>query len=126
MPLACHRPRNMRGGHSSSVITPAASTNVARHQGTRLAAPPWLRLILPFFRYLGEAGSMNDGRSMGESSTRSVLVFTATYNEVENVGPLVEQIFTELPHCDVLVVDDNSPDGTGIVLDRLKLVHSRL
>jgi dolichol-phosphate mannosyltransferase len=59
-----------------------------------------------------------------------VLVFTATYNELDNIVSLVETILATLPRCDVLVVDDNSPDGTGRVLDeirerqpRLKVIH---
>ena len=41
------------------------------------------------------------------------LVMTATYNEIENLPKLVDEILVQLPDCDVLVVDDNSPDGTG-------------
>jgi dolichol-phosphate mannosyltransferase len=48
------------------------------------------------------------------------LVFTATYNEADNVGRLVERVFAELPGAHVLVVDDNSPDGTGRLLQRLE------
>jgi dolichol-phosphate mannosyltransferase len=48
------------------------------------------------------------------------LVFTATYNEADNIVPLVESIFAELPSCGVLVVDDNSPDGTGRLLETLE------
>lgn len=42
-----------------------------------------------------------------------VLVTVATYNELENLPDLLEAIFAEVPHADVLVIDDNSPDGTG-------------
>ena len=42
-----------------------------------------------------------------------VLVFTATYNEVDNIASLVEAIFAALPSCDVLVVDDASPTAPG-------------
>jgi dolichol-phosphate mannosyltransferase len=42
-----------------------------------------------------------------------ILVALATYNEVENLPSLVIAIRHELPTADVLVVDDNSPDGTG-------------
>ncbi|MBF0289212.1 MAG: polyprenol monophosphomannose synthase [SAR324 cluster bacterium] len=48
-----------------------------------------------------------------------VLIFTATYNEVDNVEDLIEQIFQYLPGQNVLVVDDASPDGTGTVLDKM-------
>ena len=41
------------------------------------------------------------------------LVTVATYNEMENLPRLVEQIFRFAPQVDVLVIDDNSPDGTG-------------
>ncbi len=43
----------------------------------------------------------------------STLVALATYNEIENLPTLVDAIHAELPEADVLVVDDNSPDGTG-------------
>lgn len=42
-----------------------------------------------------------------------VLVSLATYNEMENLPRLVEEIQTHLPTAHILVVDDNSPDGTG-------------
>jgi dolichol-phosphate mannosyltransferase len=42
-----------------------------------------------------------------------VLVNIATYNEIENLPALVGEIFKYLPEADILVVDDNSPDGTG-------------
>ena len=41
------------------------------------------------------------------------LVTIATYNEIENLPRLVEAIFAEAPGLDILVIDDNSPDGTG-------------
>jgi len=43
----------------------------------------------------------------------SILVALATYNEIENLPSLVGAIHEELPDAQVLVVDDNSPDGTG-------------
>jgi dolichol-phosphate mannosyltransferase len=41
------------------------------------------------------------------------LVTVATYNEIENLPQLVEAIWQVAPQADVLVIDDNSPDGTG-------------
>lgn len=41
------------------------------------------------------------------------LVVVATYNEIENLPPLIDEIFRVAPGIDVLVIDDNSPDGTG-------------
>jgi 2-polyprenyl-3-methyl-5-hydroxy-6-metoxy-1,4-benzoquinol methylase len=57
---------------------------------------------------------------------KEVLVFTATYNEADNIASLVEQVLVLLPQCDMLVVDDNSPDGTGRILEELKAKNSRL
>jgi dolichol-phosphate mannosyltransferase len=42
-----------------------------------------------------------------------LLVALATYNEIENLPSLVAAIRAQLPKADVLIVDDNSPDGTG-------------
>ena len=47
------------------------------------------------------------------------LVFTATYNEVDNIEQLVREIFQYLPGQEILVIDDSSPDGTGDLLDTL-------
>jgi dolichol-phosphate mannosyltransferase len=41
------------------------------------------------------------------------LVMTATYNEIENLPRLVEEIFHYAPQIHFLAIDDNSPDGTG-------------
>lgn len=54
------------------------------------------------------------------------LIFTATYNEAENIGPLIEEVFSYVPEADVLVIDDNSPDGTGQILDTLAQENARL
>lgn len=51
------------------------------------------------------------------------LVFIPTYNERDNVGPLLEAILAEELGCDILFMDDASPDGTGEVLDKLALAH---
>jgi dolichol-phosphate mannosyltransferase len=57
---------------------------------------------------------------------KDVLVFTATYDEADNITALVEAVFAALPGCEMLVVDDNSPDGTGDVLERLMAENPRL
>jgi len=41
------------------------------------------------------------------------LVTIATYNEIENLPPLVDEILRRHLDFDILVIDDNSPDGTG-------------
>ena len=42
-----------------------------------------------------------------------ILVAIPTYNEIENLPRLVERILESVPQVEILVVDDNSPDGTG-------------
>jgi dolichol-phosphate mannosyltransferase len=50
-----------------------------------------------------------------------------TYNEAENVEPLVEAARAKLPpSAQLLVVDDNSPDGTGEIADRLAERHENV
>lgn len=51
------------------------------------------------------------------------LVVLPTYNEAENIGPMSESILKVLPEIHLLVVDDNSPDGTGQIADQLALEH---
>ena len=46
-------------------------------------------------------------------NAEKTLVTVATYNEMENLPELVERVFDETPQVDMLVIDDNSPDGTG-------------
>ncbi len=49
-----------------------------------------------------------------------LLVSVATYNEVNNLRPLVEAIRQYAPQSEILIIDDNSPDGTGRVAAELK------
>jgi len=53
----------------------------------------------------------------------SAIVVVPTYNERNNLPRLVERIVSQQPAFDVLVVDDNSPDGTGSVADEIAAVH---
>ena len=47
------------------------------------------------------------------------LIIIPTYNELENLRPLLQEIFSYAPETDVLIVDDNSPDGTGKLADEI-------
>jgi dolichol-phosphate mannosyltransferase len=51
------------------------------------------------------------------SNSETTLITVATYNEIENLPALVEEIFRHAPAAHLLVVDDNSPDGTGRWVD---------
>ncbi|HWS37419.1 MAG TPA: polyprenol monophosphomannose synthase [Actinoplanes sp.] len=48
-----------------------------------------------------------------------VLVIIPTYNESDNIRLITERTRTAVPSVDILVADDNSPDGTGAVADEL-------
>lgn len=49
-----------------------------------------------------------------------LLITVPTYNEIENIEPFIRLVFKHIPSwADVLVVDDNSPDGTGAVVEGL-------
>jgi dolichol-phosphate mannosyltransferase len=48
-----------------------------------------------------------------------VLVVIPTYNEADNVRVIVERVRASVPDVEVLIADDNSPDGTGAIADEL-------
>ena len=48
-----------------------------------------------------------------------ILISLATYNERDNLAPLIWEVQKTLPSAEVLVIDDNSPDGTGRLADEL-------
>lgn len=54
------------------------------------------------------------------------LIIIPTYNEYDNLRPLLEQIFTYAPVSDILIVDDNSPDGTGKLADEISAQNPRV
>ncbi|MFH1068603.1 MAG: polyprenol monophosphomannose synthase [Candidatus Glassbacteria bacterium] len=54
------------------------------------------------------------------------LVVIPTYNELENIEKLVGQVLAGSDRLEVLIVDDNSPDGTGQVADRMALADPRV
>jgi dolichol-phosphate mannosyltransferase len=48
-----------------------------------------------------------------------VIVILPTFNEAQNIAILVPMLLAVAPNVDVIVVDDNSPDGTGRIADSL-------
>lgn len=65
-------------------------------------------------------------RPVVTAPNQRVLVALATYNERDNLTPLIAEIHGALPAADVLVIDDNSPDGTGRLADELSQTDPRL
>jgi len=52
---------------------------------------------------------------------KKILVFTATYNEKENIEKLILNIKKNLPLSSIFIIDDNSPDGTASIIRKLKI-----
>lgn len=55
-----------------------------------------------------------------------VLVLLPTYNERENLERILERIHVATPRADILVLDDNSPDGTGQLADAIAATQSHV
>jgi len=60
------------------------------------------------------------------SNDKKVLVIVCTYNEKDNIGNLVFKILEHAPDVNVLIIDDNSPDGTGLIADNLAAGDNRV
>lgn len=61
-----------------------------------------------------------------ESFMAKNIIIIPTYNEKDNIALLLEKIWKLLPDANALVVDDNSPDGTAEVVEKLKNQHPNL
>ena len=59
-------------------------------------------------------------------SVGPVLIIIPTYNESENLPLLLDAVFELQPEVHILVVDDNSPDGTGDLADKLAAEDERV
>src|SRR5690349_19867753 len=55
-----------------------------------------------------------------------ILVSLATYNEAGNVAALIAEIHKFIPRADVLVIDDNSPDGTWKIVEEMGAADPRV
>jgi dolichol-phosphate mannosyltransferase len=86
-------------GHPEAVVRAAAAKGIAEGRGPtppRAHRAPW-----------------------------KTLVVIPTYNEKDNVEPIVRAIHDYLD-CDILIVDDGSPDGTGAIADRMAAADPRI
>jgi len=59
-------------------------------------------------------------------AAHKTLIFIPTYEERLNVEPMCNKLLEHAPDAEILFMDDNSPDGTGDVLDSLAAKHSRV
>lgn len=60
------------------------------------------------------------------SPSSKTLVIIPTYNELENLPLIVGRLHKAQPDVDVLVVDDSSPDGTGVKADEMAAADPRI
>jgi dolichol-phosphate mannosyltransferase len=60
------------------------------------------------------------------ASEQRLLVSLATFNERDNLARLVQELVRIVPHANILVIDDNSPDGTGQLADQLAALDPRI
>jgi dolichol-phosphate mannosyltransferase len=74
---------------------------------------------------MSNAQDGQDGQD-GVGTLTPVLVVIPTYNELDNLAPIVSRLHAALPAAHVLVVDDNSPDGTGELADRMAAGDDRV
>ena len=56
----------------------------------------------------------------------TVLILLPTYNEAENLPLMISAIHDNLPNAHILVIDDNSPDGTGKIADNAAVDDDRI
>lgn len=68
---------------------------------------------------------MADGQG-ASAGADSVLVVVPTYDERENLEPVLRRVHAAAPDVHVLVVDDDSPDGTGELADELAAADPRV
>jgi dolichol-phosphate mannosyltransferase len=54
------------------------------------------------------------------------VIIIPTYDERENVGPIAQAVLQNVPQADLLFVDDNSPDGTGKLIDEMAQKDPRI
>jgi dolichol-phosphate mannosyltransferase len=67
------------------------------------------------------------GRTPDSPATEPrILVSLATYNEAGNVAALISEIHKFVPGADLLVIDDNSPDGTWKIVEELGAADARI
>ena len=57
---------------------------------------------------------------------KKILIYTATYNEKDNIEPLIRSINFHNPEVDILIIDDNSPDLTFEKVKQLKKEYKNI
>lgn len=64
------------------------------------------------------------GQTQSQAATTRLCVVIPTYNEADNLPHITSALFDlGIPNLEILIIDDNSPDGTGQVADQLAAQH---
>jgi dolichol-phosphate mannosyltransferase len=82
-----------------------------------------IRLQTPYYHSSDLSNSCPESPSLSPASRPLIII--ATYNELKNLPRLVEELESLVPQADVLVIDDESPDGTGKWCDERARTDSR-
>ena len=64
--------------------------------------------------------------SVTDETSEQVIVVVPTYNEAENIDALAESVLNAFPGIELLIVDDDSPDGTGSIADQDSFARASL
>jgi dolichol-phosphate mannosyltransferase len=75
---------------------------------------------------VSESTNPPDSAAEGYPGVGRVLVVIPTYNESDNIRPIVDRVRRAAPAVDILIADDNSPDGTGDIADELAAGDSQV
>ena len=54
------------------------------------------------------------------------IIISPTYNEKDNIKTLINEVFKRNPNYHMLIVDDNSPDGTALIVKELQEIYPNL
>ncbi|MBI5215666.1 MAG: polyprenol monophosphomannose synthase [Ignavibacteriae bacterium] len=57
---------------------------------------------------------------------KKILVVTPTYNEAENIEQFIREVLSKDTRVEMLIVDDNSPDGTALIIKKLQSSEPRI
>ena len=83
-------------------------------------------LVTPVAMHSNLAADYHSGTGQDKDLILRILVSLATYNERDNLASLIHEIHAVVPRADILVIDDNSPDGTGRLADELAAADARI
>lgn len=75
---------------------------------------------------LGEKALRESDSYILEARKAEVSIVIPTYNEKDNIGKIVPSILGVLPEAYIVIVDDNSPDGTGVIARKFSESNKRI